>query len=86
MANVDVFRQNFNVLGVAVSPSPATGFMFSLATIALPTSGVNQLTYIPRVQSASTGLVEGSIVASGPSKVNEAPAASTTAALLMTCS
>ena len=57
MANVDVFRQNFNVLGVAVSPSPATGFMFSLATTALPTSGVNQLTYIPRVQSASTSLV-----------------------------
>lgn len=57
MPNVNVFRQIYSVLGVAVSPSPATGFMYSLATTALPTSGVNQLTYIPRVQSASTTLV-----------------------------
>ncbi len=53
MANVEVYRQIFNCLGLAVSPSPATGYMYSLATAAQPTSGTNLLTYIPRVQSVS---------------------------------
>lgn len=51
MANVDVLRQQFNVLGLFVGPSPATGFMFSSGT-----SGVNLLKTIPRVQSASVSL------------------------------
>lgn len=57
MPNVNTFRQIFNVLGVAVSPSPATGWMFSAATAANPAAGTNLLAYIPRVQSASTSLV-----------------------------
>jgi hypothetical protein len=57
MPNVNVFAQRYNVLGVAVSPSPATGFMFSSGTAANPYSGVNLLNYLPRVQSASTSLV-----------------------------
>jgi hypothetical protein len=57
MANTNVFRQIYNVLGVAVSPSPATGWMFSSATAAVPCAGTNLLKYIPRVQSASTALV-----------------------------
>lgn len=50
---VDVFIQRYNCLGVAVSPSPATGYMYSLATAAQPTSGNNLLQFIPRVQSVS---------------------------------
>lgn len=57
MPNVNVFRQIFNVLGMAVSPSPATGFMFSSGTTTTPQSGVNLLNFIPRVQSAGTTLV-----------------------------
>lgn len=49
MPNVNVNRQIYNVLGLFVSPSPSTGFMFSSGT-----SGVNLLRTIPRVQSAST--------------------------------
>lgn len=56
MPNVNVVRQIYNVLGLAVSASPATGFMFSQGTVANPTTGANLLTYIPRVQSASTSL------------------------------
>ena len=56
MANVNVSRQIYNVLGVCVSPSPATGYMYSLGTLANPTSGVNRLTYLPRVQSATIDL------------------------------
>jgi len=56
MANITVFQQIYNVLGVAVSPSPATGFMYSAATAALPYSGNNLLQFIPRVQSASISL------------------------------
>ncbi len=52
MANVEVYRQQYNVLGLAVSPSPATGYMFS-AGAAQPTSGTNLLQFIPRVQSVS---------------------------------
>lgn len=48
MANVDVFRQIYNVLGLAVGPSPSTGYMFSQGN-----TGVNLLTYLPRVQSVS---------------------------------
>ena len=51
MANVDVLRQQFNVLGLFVGPSPATGFMFQSGT-----SGANLLKTIPRVQSASVSL------------------------------
>lgn len=47
MANV-VIRQIYNVLGVAVSPTPATGYMLSSGS-----SGVNLLNYVPRVQSCS---------------------------------
>ena len=56
MANQNVFAQRFNVLGVAVGPSPATGFMFTSGTTAVPQSGLNMLQFIPRVQSASTSL------------------------------
>jgi hypothetical protein len=56
MANVDVFRQIYSVLGVAVGPSPATGWMYDAATAGNPYAGNNQLKYIPRVQSASTSL------------------------------
>lgn len=52
MANVQVYRQIYNVLGLAVSPSPATGYMFA-GGAAQPTSGANLLNYIPRVQSVS---------------------------------
>lgn len=55
MPNVQVARQIYNVLGLAVSPSPATGYMFA-GGAAQPTSGANLLQYIPRVQSASIGL------------------------------
>ncbi len=51
MANVNVLRQIYNVLGIAVGPSPATGYMFSSGT-----SGVNLLRTLPRVQSASVSL------------------------------
>lgn len=51
MANVNVLRQIYNVLGVAVGPSPATGYMFSSGN-----SGVNFLRTLPRVQSVSTSL------------------------------
>ncbi len=47
MPNVNVVRQTYNVLGAFVSPSPATGFMFTSGT-----SGGNLLITIPRVQSA----------------------------------
>lgn len=54
MANVDVYRQIYNVLGVFVSPSPATGYMFgSGISVITATSGVNLLTGIPRVQSVN---------------------------------
>ncbi len=53
MANQEVYRQLYNTLGLAVGPSPATGWMFSLATAANPTSGTNLLKFIPRVQSVS---------------------------------
>lgn len=56
MANIVVPRQQYNVLGLAISPSPATGFMFTLGTAANPTSGLNMLRYIPRVQSAAIDL------------------------------
>ena len=56
MPNVNVFRQIFNVLGLAVSPSPASGFMFSLGSGENPYGGVNTLKYIPRVQSANISL------------------------------
>lgn len=56
MPNINVVRQIYNVLGVFVGPSPATGFMFSAATAALPYSGNNLLRSIPRVQSTSTSL------------------------------
>ncbi len=52
MANVNVFRQIYNTYGIAVSPSPATGAMFA-SGVTTPVSGVNLLTFIPRVQSAS---------------------------------
>src|ERR1035437_5606818 len=52
MANVEVYRQIYNVLGVAVGPSPATGYMFSFGGIP-GNSGTNLLQFIPRVQSAS---------------------------------
>jgi hypothetical protein len=52
MANVQVVRQISNVLGLAVSPSPATGYMFAGGASA-PTSGQNLLNFIPRVQSVS---------------------------------
>lgn len=57
MPNQNVYRQIFNVLGLAVGPSPATGFMTSLGTATTPISGVNLLNYLPRVQSAGTTLV-----------------------------
>lgn len=57
MPNVNVFAQRYNVLGVAVSPSPATGYMYSAGSGSNPTAGTNLLNYIPRVQSASTSLV-----------------------------
>jgi len=53
---VDIIRQIYNVLGVFVGPSPATGFMTSSGTVASPISGVNLLNPIPRVQSASIDL------------------------------
>lgn len=56
MPNVVTYRQTYNVLGAFVSPSPATGYMFSLGTAANPTSGTNLLKTIPRVQSASVSL------------------------------
>lgn len=56
MPNIVVDRQQYNVLGLAVSNSPATGYMFSLGTASNPYSGTNLLRYIPRVQSASTTL------------------------------
>ncbi len=55
MANVEVARQIYNVLGLAVGPSPATGYMFASGA-ASPPSGANLLRYIPRVQSASIAL------------------------------
>lgn len=51
MANVTVYRQIYNVLGLAVSPTPCTGFMFSSGN-----SGVNLLSFIPRVQSVAVNL------------------------------
>lgn len=51
MANTNVLRQIYNVLGIAVGPSPATGYMFTSGT-----SGVNRLRTLPRVQSASVSL------------------------------
>jgi hypothetical protein len=48
MANVDVFRQIYNVLGLAVSTTPSTGYMFSSGT-----SGTNLLNFLPRVQSVA---------------------------------
>ncbi len=51
-ANVDVFRQIYNTLGVAVGPSPATGAMFA-SGVTNPVSGANLISYIPRVQSIS---------------------------------
>lgn len=48
MANIDVFRQIYNVLGFFVSPTPSTGYMFSSGT-----SGANLLTTLPRVQSVA---------------------------------
>ncbi len=51
-ANVDVVRQIYPVLGVAVGPSPATGAMFA-SGVTIPTSGTNLLTFLPRVQSVS---------------------------------
>lgn len=56
MANIVVPRQIYNVLGLAVSTSPATGYMFSSGTAGNPFSGVNNLRYIPRVQSTSIDL------------------------------
>jgi hypothetical protein len=53
MANVEVYRQIYNVLGMFVSPSPSTGYMFSSGTSALPYSGVNLLQTLPRVQSCA---------------------------------
>lgn len=50
---VDVFHQIYNVLALYASPTPSTGFMFSLATVANPTSGNNMLTGINRVQSCT---------------------------------
>ncbi len=52
MANVDVYRQVYNIFGMAVGPSPATGAMFA-SGVTTPVSGKNLLTFIPRVQSAS---------------------------------
>lgn len=51
MANIDIPRQIYNVLGAFVSPSPGTGYMFSSGT-----SGVNLLSVIPRTQSANVSL------------------------------
>lgn len=48
MANVDVIRQIYNVLGVFVSPTPSTGYMFSSGT-----TGISMLTGLPRVQSCA---------------------------------
>lgn len=56
MANVNVVRQIYNVLGLAVGPSPATGYMFVSGVAANPYSGANQLQFIPRVQSAAITL------------------------------
>ncbi len=58
MANVEVLRQIYNVLGVFVGPSPATGYMFASGNTN-PVSGVNFLTSIPRVQSANIDLSIG---------------------------
>lgn len=52
-ANVNVFRNIFNTNGVAVSASPATGYMFSSGNTNPPLSGANLLTFLPRVQSVS---------------------------------
>lgn len=51
-ANVDVFRQFYPMIGAAVSASPATGAFWS-SGVTLPTSGINLINYIPRVQSIS---------------------------------
>lgn len=48
MANITVYRQIYNVLGLFVSPTPSTGFMFSSGT-----SGSNLLQTLPRVQSVA---------------------------------
>lgn len=53
MPNVDVFRQIYNVLGVYISPTPSTGFMFSSGSLIGPLSGFNMLTGINRVQSCT---------------------------------
>ena len=53
MPNVDVFQQIYNVLGVFVSPSPSTGFMFSSGSLIGPLSGTNMVTGINRVQSCT---------------------------------
>ncbi len=51
-ATVDVIRQIYNTLGVAVSASPATGY-FTTSGAASAVSGQNLLTFLPRVQSVS---------------------------------
>ncbi len=51
-ATVDVVRQIYNTLGVAVSASPATGY-FTTSGAASNVSGANLLTFLPRVQSVS---------------------------------
>lgn len=54
MANVTVIRQIYNVLGVFVSPTPSTGYMFGSGVNAVTAgSGANLLTGIPRVQSVA---------------------------------
>ena len=53
MANVDIYRQIYNVLGVFVSPTPSTGFMFQSGTVNTPVSGANLLVQLPRVQSCA---------------------------------
>jgi hypothetical protein len=50
--NVDVVRQIYNTLGVAVSASPGTGYFFASGNTN-PVSGANLLTFLPRVQSVS---------------------------------
>lgn len=51
-ANVEVIRQQYNALAVAVSASPATGWFFASGQTT-PFSGANLITFLPRVQSVS---------------------------------
>ena len=52
---MSTIRQFYQVLAVAVSPSPATGFMWSSGVLGTTGSGTNLVTQLQRVQTSTNG-------------------------------